>query len=99
MSKKNEIVEIIYFPTFKCNCRYTHCGIDFNVQYEELPCAEISKAIVGSNCIAKDVPVNIQITGGEAFLVNDLIDFVIPILEKFDNAYVYSTLYRRGSGQ
>jgi len=90
MNPFQKVVEIIYLPTMRCNCRCSHCGIRFDrADSEEMGCAMLSAYLCSSRYIAPDV--DIQITGGEPFLKEDLIDFVAAILREFTSCRVSIT--------
>jgi sulfatase maturation enzyme AslB (radical SAM superfamily) len=81
----DEIVEITYLPTMRCNCRCAHCGVPFEkYSSKEIGGADIAKAIVESKYIASDV--NIQICGGEPFLRSDLSDVLLPLFRRFGDS-------------
>ena len=90
MKLLDKIVEIIYLPTLRCNCRCSHCGIRFdNIETEEMSCKMVANFLCASKNIVQDVV--IQITGGEPFLKEDLNDFIISIINQFPSCKVSIT--------
>jgi MoaA/NifB/PqqE/SkfB family radical SAM enzyme len=73
--QKKEPVSLIHFITHRCNARCKHCFIDFDnktLSNNELSLAEIEQFTkkLGSNLY------NINLTGGEPFLRNDIFEIV-----------------------
>jgi MoaA/NifB/PqqE/SkfB family radical SAM enzyme len=54
-----------------------------------MSCAEAARELCNSSFIHEDV--SVLITGGEPFLRDDLLDFVVPILERFTSSTVSIT--------
>jgi MoaA/NifB/PqqE/SkfB family radical SAM enzyme len=82
-----KVVEIVWFPTARCNCRCPYCGVQFDAfGTEEMSGAAVANALRNSEFIASDV--SVAIAGGEPFLKNDLPDFVLPVLREFENSCI-----------
>jgi MoaA/NifB/PqqE/SkfB family radical SAM enzyme len=80
-----DVVELIWLPTMRCNCRCAHCGVRFDDHdAEEMDGAAVANALRGSRYIASNVAV--LISGGEPFLKDGLADFVLPVLNGFENS-------------
>ena len=75
----NEIREVLYYCTLRCNCRCKHCDIrSFYSAGEEMDCAEVLSAINASEQMQGSM---ISITGGEPFLRRDIIDFIVNAVD------------------
>lgn len=70
------VQEIIYVPTLRCNYNCIHCG-------QDRECAEVSCEIVRDRLIESNLfqGGRLLITGGEPFLKEGLVQFVVKMLQ------------------
>jgi O-antigen chain-terminating methyltransferase len=72
-----DIKEIIYVPTLRCNYKCLHCGQNrFIKKEEEISSSYIIEAIENLNITNSEI----FITGGEPFLKEDLEEFILEIV-------------------
>lgn len=72
------ISDVIYMPTVRCNLNCRHCGENKQIKREE-ECSPnmVFDQIVSSSLLRLEC---INISGGEPFIKEDLIDFIIKIV-------------------
>lgn len=71
----DELKEVIYLPTLRCNYKCKSCyTFEHFREEEEVNCADIAQSLLSSKCAQSLQRVNIS--GGEPFLKKDLKEFV-----------------------